>query len=85
MSEPPVLGTVNGYIRSDCWMPGRLTFDGTTLGLVRLAARVGRKPGDVIVANLGGRGRRGAMKYVVTSTGGGDRTPGGMWVERVRP
>ena len=77
------LETVNGYIRSDCWMPGRFTFDGTMLGLVRLAAHIGRKPGDVVVANFGGRGRQGAVKYVVTSVGGGSRTLGGMWIERV--
>lgn len=75
------LGTVNGYARRLAVIKGQVTaFNGTTLGLARAAAAAGLLPGDTLWADYG----VGPVKYQVTATGGGDRTPGGIWVDRVR-
>lgn len=85
MAKPAALGTINGRIASNAWIGDkRFGFDGTTLGLVKAALEAGAEPGTAIAANYGGIDKRGAMPYVITATGGGTRTPGGAWADRVR-
>jgi hypothetical protein len=84
VTKPPKIGTVNGYVTSAASVNGRrFTFDGTTLGLTRSALAAGAQIGDVVRADYGGNGRD-MLDYVLQSHGGGDRTPGGVWVGRVR-
>lgn len=85
MATLPALGNVNARIPSAAWLGGRrLAFDGTTLGLALAVSEAGGGPEDVVFANYGGQTPHGAQRYVVTPSGGGDRTPGGIWVVSAR-
>lgn len=76
MSQPPPLGNVNARMATPFWWNGtRYIFDGTTVDLARKVAALGAKPGDRFASVF-----RNSEKIVVPS-GGGNRTPGGMWVE----
>jgi len=60
----------------------KFRYDGTTLGMTLSALEAGAQVGDVIMTN--GLFRGTTNRHVVVASGGGDRTPGGVWVERSR-
>lgn len=57
----------------------RFVYNGTTLDLVFRGALAGAQPGDRILTP--GIGRH-TVTWEITPTGGGDRTPGGIWARR---
>jgi len=59
----------------------RFVYDGTTLDLVLKAVGAGAKVGDRLTTP--GISKAG-IGWVLTASGGGARTPGGVWVERTR-
>ena len=67
-----------GYILSSLT---RFVYDSTTLDLVLKSLEAGAKVGATLVTpGLGGF----SQAWRLTASGGGDRTPGGVWAERVR-
>lgn len=55
MAKPKTIGTVNGYVNSVFKMGRKkLSFDGTTKGLVEVAIANGAKNGQKLSCNYGG-------------------------------
>lgn len=59
----------------------RFEYNSTTLDLVLRSLENGAKVGDILLTpGLGGAVNR----WKLIPSGGGDRTPGGAWAERIR-
>lgn len=72
-SEMVKIGTVNGFILSFVWVGNvKVTYNGTTLGLVLVMLKRGYKVGQKF------RDEQGRTRCIKV-TGGGDRTPNGEW------
>jgi hypothetical protein len=76
VSSPRPLGTVNGFCPDTFVLHGRTYhYPGTTLSLTLAALEAGARVGDSLTTGLG-------YSYVLSATGGGDRTPDGRWARR---
>lgn len=76
-------GNFGAYRRSAAYiMRGNVRFEynGTTLDLVLRALESGARLGDEITsAGIG----KNLMGWKLVASGGGDRTPNGIWAERI--
>lgn len=76
-------GNFGAYVRTAAYiMRGNVRFEhnGTTLDLVLRALESGARLGDEITsAGIG----KNLMSWELVASGGGDRTPNGVWAKRI--
>jgi hypothetical protein len=82
MNEKTKLGNVNAFVQSTAWIGRKsFNFDGTIKGLTRSALGNGAVLGTVVLANIAGRIKSDARKYVVQASPNDPRAHGFWAVE----